>query len=54
MDDAATMHKDSDGSSGLSLLDVVTHATRTVIEAFGPLRPVGHCQVRRQFEIVLP
>ena len=35
MDDAAIMFNDSEGNSGLSLLDVVKHATRTVIESLG-------------------
>ena len=36
MDDAATTQEDREGNSGLSLLDIVKHATKTVIEILGP------------------
>jgi Mg-chelatase subunit ChlD len=54
MDDAATMHNDSDGSSGLSLLDVVKHATRTVIEVLGPQDQLAIVKYADKGEIVLP
>jgi len=33
MDDAATMYKDSEGAAGLSILDVVKHSTRVVMDS---------------------
>lgn len=36
MDAAAIMHGDSEGSAGLSLLDIVKHATKTVVQTLGP------------------
>mmetsp|Transcript_16732 Transcript_16732/g.23617 ORF Transcript_16732/g.23617 Transcript_16732/m.23617 type:complete len:746 (+) Transcript_16732:3-2240(+) len=36
MDGAATTQEDQEGNSGLSLLDIVKHATCTVIETLGP------------------
>lgn len=36
MDGAATTQEDQEGNSGLSLLDIVKHATKTVIESLGP------------------
>jgi U-box domain/von Willebrand factor type A domain len=54
MDDPATMHNDSDGSSGLSLLDVVKHATRTVIEVLGPQDQLSIVKYADNGEIVLP
>jgi Mg-chelatase subunit ChlD len=36
MDGAATTQEDQEGNSGLSLLDIVKHATKTVIEILGP------------------
>ncbi|CAJ1955833.1 unnamed protein product [Cylindrotheca closterium] len=36
MDDAATTQEDQEGNSGLSLMDIVKHATKTVIEILGP------------------
>ena len=35
MDSIATIHGDNEGRSGLTLLDIVKHATRTVIESLG-------------------
>eukprot|EP00980_Cylindrotheca_fusiformis_P029720 scaffold23781_cov196-Cylindrotheca_fusiformis.AAC.1 len=36
MNNAATTQEDQEGSSGLSLLDMVKHATKTVIASLGP------------------
>eukprot|EP00526_Cylindrotheca_closterium_P006893 CAMPEP_0113652538 /NCGR_PEP_ID=MMETSP0017_2-20120614/28065_1 /TAXON_ID=2856 /ORGANISM="Cylindrotheca closterium" /LENGTH=757 /DNA_ID=CAMNT_0000565403 /DNA_START=38 /DNA_END=2311 /DNA_ORIENTATION=- /assembly_acc=CAM_ASM_000147 len=36
MDGAATTQEDQEGNSGLSLMDIVKHATKTVIEILGP------------------
>lgn len=41
MDDRATMHGDEEGAAGLSLLDIVKHATRTVIDTLEPHDRLG-------------
>ena len=54
MDDAATMHGDSEGSAGLSLLDVVKHATKTVIESLGPSDQLAIVAYADSAKTVLP
>ena len=54
MDSPATMHGDSEGSAGLSLLDVVKHATRTVIETLGPSDQLAIIEYADSATTVLP
>lgn len=41
MDDRATMYGDAEGANGLSLLDIVKHATHTVIDTLEPHDRLG-------------
>mmetsp|Transcript_5811 Transcript_5811/g.12904 ORF Transcript_5811/g.12904 Transcript_5811/m.12904 type:complete len:833 (+) Transcript_5811:293-2791(+) len=54
MDDAAVMHDDTEGNAGLSLLDIVKHATRTVIETLDPEDRLAIVTYADRAEVVLP
>jgi len=54
MDDAATMHNDTEGSSGLSLLDIVKHATVTLIESMSPDDEIAVVSYATRAKVVLP
>lgn len=54
MDGRATMHGDEEGRSGLSLLDIVKHATKTVIESLSSHDSLGIVTYSTSSEIILP
>ena len=54
MDDAATMHGDSEGAAGLSLLDIVKHATKTVIETLTDTDKLAVVSYADSAKVVLP
>lgn len=54
MDNSAKMHGDMEGSLGLSLLDIVKHATRTVIETMQPHDRLGIVAFANMGKIVFP
>jgi len=54
MDDPAIMHNDTEGSSGLTLLDIVKHATVTLIESLGPSDEIALVCYATQATVVLP
>uniref|UniRef100_A0A7S2NUF9 VWFA domain-containing protein n=1 Tax=Leptocylindrus danicus TaxID=163516 RepID=A0A7S2NUF9_9STRA len=54
MDDRATMHDDKEGKSGLTLLDIVKHSTRTVIETLKPNDMLAVVAYADSADVVLP
>jgi len=54
MDSAAKMHGDSEGSAGLSLLDIVKHATATVIETLDDADKLAIVAYASSARVVLP
>jgi hypothetical protein len=54
MDGAATTQEDQEGNSGLSLLDIVKHATKTVIETLGPEDQLAIVTYADSAEVRLP
>mmetsp|Transcript_16662 Transcript_16662/g.27621 ORF Transcript_16662/g.27621 Transcript_16662/m.27621 type:complete len:734 (-) Transcript_16662:218-2419(-) len=54
MSSAATMHNDKEGSGGLSLLDIVKHATRTVIETLAPQDRLAVIAYDNAAQLVIP
>jgi len=54
MDDAAVMHSDREGGFGLSLLDIVKHATRTVIESLSSLDTLAIVAYADTSQVILP
>jgi len=54
MDGAATTEEDQEGKSGLSLLDIVKHATQTVIETLGPKDELAIVTYADSAEVKLP
>mmetsp|Transcript_14356 Transcript_14356/g.21909 ORF Transcript_14356/g.21909 Transcript_14356/m.21909 type:complete len:728 (-) Transcript_14356:82-2265(-) len=54
MSAAATMHSDAEGSACLSLLDVVKHATRTVIDTLSPKDRFGVIAYSNDANVILP
>jgi hypothetical protein len=51
---AATMHNDKEGCGGLSLLDIVKHATRTVIETLSPEDRLSVIAYSNAAQLLLP
>eukprot|EP00192_Tetraselmis_astigmatica_P009900 CAMPEP_0117680098 /NCGR_PEP_ID=MMETSP0804-20121206/18158_1 /TAXON_ID=1074897 /ORGANISM="Tetraselmis astigmatica, Strain CCMP880" /LENGTH=861 /DNA_ID=CAMNT_0005489547 /DNA_START=86 /DNA_END=2672 /DNA_ORIENTATION=+ len=54
MDDRATMFSDQEGSTGLSLLDIVKHATHTIIESLSPHDMFGVVAYATEAKVVFP
>lgn len=54
MSSAATMYSDAEGSAGLSLLDIVKHATRTVIDTLSPKDRFGVIAYSNEANVILP
>lgn len=54
MDDLATMHDDKEGKSGLTLLDIVKHSTKTVIETLQPHDMLAIVAYADTADVVLP
>lgn len=54
MDDRATMHGDQEGSAGLSILDIVKHATHTIIETLSPHDMFGLVTYADEGKVVFP
>mmetsp|Transcript_20870 Transcript_20870/g.30901 ORF Transcript_20870/g.30901 Transcript_20870/m.30901 type:complete len:724 (+) Transcript_20870:59-2230(+) len=54
MGSAATMYSDTEGSAGLSLLDVVKHATRTVIDTLSQQDRLGVIAYSNDATVIFP